>query len=186
MAYELLSPYAYHTNNQLGTQRMPPEDLNLDEEGKKSGKGKMIILIVVALLLIGGSIGGTLYFSGALNKKDEEKEKVLAEINPTLYLKLEPEFIVNFSGDQEVNYIQLEIQLMARQQYYIDQAVQNMPAIRHQILLLLSGQKYSELRTPEGKEKLRGEILSMVQEMLGATPKVPGIEAVYFTMFIMQ
>lgn len=165
---------------------MPAEELNLDEEGKKSGPGKMIVLIVAALLLIGASVGGTLYFSGALDNKDGDKQKQLTEITPTIYLKLEPEFVVNFSGDQEVNYIQLEIELMARQQIYIDQAVQNMPAIRHQILLLLSAQKYSELRTREGKEKLRGKILAKVQEIIGTSPKVPGIEAVYFTMFIMQ
>ena len=164
---------------------MPPEELNLDEEGKKSG-GKMIILIVVAVLLVVASIGGTLYFSGALNKKEEEKKDILAELNPTLYLKLEPEFIVNFSGDQEVSYIQVEIALMARQQYFLDQVTANMPAIRHQILLILSGQKYSELRTSEGKNKLRESILTMVQEIVGGTPKVPGIEAVHFTMFIMQ
>lgn len=165
---------------------MPPEELNLDEEGKKSGPGKMIIMIVAAVLLIGGSVGGTLYFSGALEKNAGDKKKELAEISPTLYLKLEPEFVVNFTAEQAVSYIQLEIQLMARQQFYIDQAVQNMPAIRHQILLLLSGQKYSELRTVEGKEKLRADILSKVQEILGTNPKVPGIEAVYFTMFILQ
>lgn len=165
---------------------MPAQELNLDEEGKKTGPGKMIIMIVGVLLLIAGSIGGTLYFSGALEEKQDNKKKPLAEINPTLYLKLEPEFIVNFSAEQEVNYIQLEVQLMARQQIYIDQAVQNMPAIRNQILLLLSGQKYSELRTVAGKEKLRADILSKVQEIIGANPKVPGIEAVYFTMFIMQ
>lgn len=165
---------------------MPPAELNLDEEEKKSGKGKIILLIVGVLILLAGAVGGTLYFSGALEEKQGEKEKQLAEINPTLYLKLEPEFIVNFTGEQEVNYIQLEIQLMARQQYYLDQAVQNMPAIRHQILLLLSGQQYAELKTREGKEKLRADILSKVQEILGANPKVPGIEAVYFTMFIMQ
>lgn len=164
---------------------MPPEEINLDDEGNKSGKGKMIMLIVGVLLLVAGSIGGTLYFSGALEEK-QDKEKPLAEIQPTLYLKLEPEFIVNFTGEQEVNYIQLEIQLMARDQYYIDQATQNMPAIRHQILLLLSAQQYAELRTSEGKEKLRADILSKVQEILGTNPKVPGIEAVYFTMFIMQ
>ena len=164
---------------------MPPEEINLDEEGGKKGTGKFILLVVGALLLIGGSIGGTLYFSGAL-EKDVEEKKQLAEINPTLYLKLEPEFIVNFSGDQEVSYIQLEIQLMAREQFYLDQVVSNMPAIRHQILLILSGQKYSELRTSEGKEKLRTMILEKVQEIIGTNPKVPGIENVLFTMFIMQ
>lgn len=187
---------------------MAEQELNLDEEGKKSGPSKIIIMIVAVLLLIGGSIGGTLYFSGALEKTDEDEveKKPLAEISPALYLKLEPEFIVNFSGEQEVSYIQLEIQLMAREQLHLDQAVQNMPAIRHQILLILSGQKYSELRTPVGKDKLRADILSKVQEILGhdlevpgakskehktkqdkpIVPISPGIEAVYFTMFIMQ
>ncbi len=165
---------------------MPPEELNLDEEGKKSSTTKLILMIVGALILIGGSIGGTLYFSGALDKKAEETEKVLSELNPTFYLKLEPEFIVNFSGDQEVSYIQVEIQLMARDQFFIDEAVKNMPAIRHQILLLLSNQKYLELKTKQGKDKLRADILSKVQEIVPGNPKVPGIEAVYFTMFVMQ
>ncbi len=165
---------------------MPPEALNLDDEGKKSGPGKMIIMIIVVLLLIGASVGATLYFSGALEKKEEEVKKELAEISPSLYLKLEPEFIVNFSAEQDVNYIQLEIQLMARQQLYLDQVVQNMPAIRHQILLLLSGQKYNELKTLAGKEKLRADILAKVQEVLVSDPGTPSIEADYFTMFIMQ
>lgn len=165
---------------------MAAEQLNLDEEGNKSGRFRLIIMIAGALLLIAGSIGGTLYFSGALEEKAEDKKKELAELNPAFYLKLEPEFIVNFAGEQEVNYIQLEVQLMARDQYYIDEAVRNMPAIRHQILLLLSNQKYSELKTREGKEKLRADILAKVQEIIPGNPKVPGIEAVYFTMFVMQ
>jgi len=143
-------------------------------------------MIVAAVLLVGATVGATLYFSGALEEKSENEKKPLGEINPTLYLKLEPEFIVNFSAEQAVNYIQLEIELMARDQQYIALAEQNMPAIRHQILLLLSGQQYTELKTVEGKNKLRAEILARVQEIIGTNPKVPGIEAVYFTMFIMQ
>ncbi len=165
---------------------MPAEELNLDEEGKKAGPAKMIIMIVVALVLVAASIGGTLYFSGALEKKHDDEEKPLAEVNPTLYLKLDPEFVVNFSSEQEVNYVQVEIQLMAREQSYIDLATQNMPAIRNQIILLLSGQKYTELKTPAGKDKLRADMLAKIQEIIGTNPKVPGIEAVYFTMFIMQ
>lgn len=164
---------------------MPPEDLNLDEEGK-GGKGKFIIMVVGALLLIAGSIGGTLYFSGALDKKDEEPVKVLSELNPTFYINLEPEFIVNFAGDQEASYMQVEVQLMAREQYFVDEVMKKMPAIRHQILLILSNQKFVELKTRDGKNKLRTEILNKVQEMIPGNPKVPAIEAVYFTMFVMQ
>ncbi|MDH5444610.1 MAG: flagellar basal body-associated FliL family protein [Gammaproteobacteria bacterium] len=164
---------------------MPPEDLNLDEEGK-AGKGKFIIMIVGALLLIGASVGGTLYFSGALDKKDEVEEKVLAEINPTFYIDLEPEFVVNFAGDQEASYMQVGVQLMTRDQHFVDEAMKQMPVIRHQILLILSNQKFAELKTKEGKDKLRTEILNKLQEMIPGNPKVPGIEAVYFTMFVMQ
>ena len=164
---------------------MPPEDLNLDEEGK-GGKGKFIIMIVAALILVAGSIGGTLYFSGALDKKEEDQVKVISELNPTFYIKLEPEFIVNFAGDQEASYIQVEIELMTRDQSFVDEATKKMPAIRHQILLILSNQKFNELRTRDGKDKLRTDILNKIQEMIPGNPKVPAIESIYFTMFVMQ
>ena len=164
---------------------MPPEDLNLDEEGK-GGKGKLIIMIVAALILVAGSIGGTLFFSGALDKKDEEQVRLLSELNPTYYVKFEPEFIVNFAGDQDASYMQVELELMTRDQYFVDEITKQMPAIRHQILLILSNQKFLELKTKEGKNKLRQDILNKVQEMIPGNPKVPAVEAVYFTMFVMQ
>ena len=164
---------------------MPAEDLNLDEEGK-AGKKKFIIMIVGALLLIGGSIGGTLYFSGALDEKHEEPVKILSELNPAFYINLEPEFIVNFAGEQEASYMQIAIQLMTREQSFVEEAEKIMPAIRNQILLILSNQKFVELKTKEGKEKLRADILNKIQEMIPGNPKVPAIEAVYFTMFVMQ
>ncbi len=75
---------------------------------------------------------------------------------------------------------------MVRDQFFVDEVMKKMPAIRHQILLILSNQKFVELKTKKGKEKLRADILNKVQEMIPGNPKVPAIEAVYFTMFVMQ
>lgn len=167
---------------------MPPDELDLDGEGSKTSPKKLILLIVVAILLVGGSVAATLIFTGALDEdKDKDKKEELADINQTFYLPLTPEFIVNFSGEQSVSYMQIEMAIMARQQHYLDMATTNMPMIRHEILLLLSNQKYDELRTKAGKEKLRQVVLAKLQEIvISQNPKAPSIEAVYFTNFIMQ
>ncbi|MDH5408010.1 MAG: flagellar basal body-associated FliL family protein [Gammaproteobacteria bacterium] len=168
---------------------MPPDELDLDEDGKKLSPKKLVILIISVLLLVAGSIGGTLYFSGALDEKKDEKEEdqQLKESQLSFYLPLDPEFIVNFGGEQSARYMQINISLMARQQYYIDQATKHMPRLRHEILLILSNQKYDDLKTEQGKSNLRQAILAKVQEIVISTdPKTPSIEAVFFTHFIMQ
>ena len=165
---------------------MPPE-LDLDSEERKTSPLKIVLLVLAALILVGGSVGGTLYYTGFFNEdKKEQEEKKLEELKQTLYLPLEPQFIVNFNNEEAVSYLQVEMQLMSRNQYYIDQVVNNMPIIRHEILLILSGQTYNELRSAEGKEKLRETILKKIREIIGQGDKVPGIEAVFFSSFIMQ
>ncbi|MDH5181710.1 MAG: flagellar basal body-associated FliL family protein [Gammaproteobacteria bacterium] len=169
---------------------MPPEELDLDADGKKAGPKKMIVLILLALILIGGSIGGTLYFTGAFGdkKKDKDGDKEEAEqIKEAFYLPLGPEFIVNFSDGQPVNYMQITITIMSHYQQYIDVATANLPRIRHEIVILLSNQQYSELRTRDGKEKLRKAILDKLRTIvISPNPNANSIEAVYFTDFIMQ
>jgi len=165
---------------------MPPE-LDLDSEDRKTSPMKIVLLAVAALILVGGSVGGTLYYTGFFGEDKKEKEdKKLEELKQTLYLPLEPAFIVNFNNEEAVSYLQVEMQLMSRNQYFLDQVVNNMPIIRHEILLIMSGQSYNELRSSEGKEKLRATILKKIREIIGQGDKVPGIEAVFFSSFIMQ
>ena len=165
---------------------MPPE-LDLDSEDRKTSPMKIVLLAVAALILVGGSVGGTLYYTGFFSEDKKEKEdKHVEELKQTLYLPLEPQFIVNFSNEEAVSYLQVEMQIMSRNQYFIDQAVNNMPIIRHEILLILSGQSYNELRSAEGKEKLRQTILKKIKEIIGQGDKTTGVEEVYFSSFIMQ
>ncbi|MGD8484019.1 MAG: flagellar basal body-associated FliL family protein [Thioalkalispiraceae bacterium] len=188
---------------------MADDELDLDVQ-TKGGKGKIVLLVVGALLLVAIAVGATLYFSGALSgdKKDgkasaEDQEKADFEPKVTLYMPLQPEFVVNFEDNSVVNYMQVEMQIMAREQRALDAVKQHMPVIRNNILLLLSTQKYQEVNTPAGKEKLRAEILNSIQQVLNqearshsteteATDEAeqqaepPKIEAVYFTSLIMQ
>jgi flagellar FliL protein len=59
--------------------------------------------------------------------------------------------------------------------------------VKNDLLLLFGGQKYEELATREGKEKLRADALEAVRGIVGkAGGKAATVEALYFTSFVMQ
>ena len=61
-----------------------------------------------------------------------------------------------------------------------------MPAIRDAILLLFSTQEEDDLMSIEGKEAFRAQILEKIRSTLEHLTGAPGVEAVYFSNFIMQ
>ena len=192
------------------------DELELDTEEKKSGgKGKIIMLIVGVVLLTTGLMVGALYFTGILGgggskhttsvadnagEQDTAESKEL-EIKPAFYHDMKPVFVVNFEDKTHAAYLQIEMQLMMRDAEIKDQIAKHMPVIRNNILLILSSQKYEEVKTRQGKEKLQIEVLDAVKAIVGPAMKkdlendsgtkiddkdVPNVEQVYFTSFIMQ
>jgi flagellar FliL protein len=75
---------------------------------------------------------------------------------------------------------------MAHEQSAIDAVQKHMPVIRNNLMLLFSGQDYQVIRTREGKEALRARTLTEIQSILKQRTGKPGVEAVYFTSFVMQ
>ena len=166
------------------------EEIELDASVKKGGKGKLILIITLAVLLLSGATVGALYFTGVLggahNEKGADQKDEAVALGPAIYYEFKPEFIVNFEGNQNAKYLQVEIQLMTRAPEVAKILEHENPLIRNNILLLLSGQKYDELCTLAGKEKLRAEVLKTIQQTVKAEFGKPAVEAVYFTSFIMQ
>lgn len=166
------------------------QEIELDDSSKKSGKGKLILIIVLAMVLLSGATVGALFFTGVLggggDSKGDDTEEHETSLGPATYFELSPEFVVNFEGAQKASYLQVDIQLMTRNPEAIKVFEEHSPLIRNNILLLLSGQKYDELRTQAGKEKMRADVLATVQEIVKAEMGKPAVEAVYFTSFIMQ
>ena len=168
------------------------KEIELDDGGKKGGKGKLILIIVLAILVVSGITVGTLFFTGVLgsgkSSKDDAGDEHAEEVvlGPVTYFELKPEFVVNFEGEQKANYLQVDIQLMTRNAAAINVFEEHAPLIRNNILLILSGQKYDELRSLEGKEKMRAEVLAGVQQIVEEELGSPAVEAVFFTSFIMQ
>ncbi len=124
------------------------------------------LLIALAVLLLAG---GGLYFSGMLDSL-LGSEETAAETGPppkvAAYLPMDPPFVVNFTHRGALRYLQLSVELMFYDAARLELAKQSMPAIRNDIIILLSGKDFDSLSTIEAKEQLRKEILGAICKVL--------------------
>jgi flagellar protein FliL len=103
-----------------------------------------------------------------------------------IYVPLHPAFVVNFENQEQVAFLQVDIQIMTYD-LSVEQALKtHMPAVRNELLLLLGGKQYHEINTREGKRALSQEAIKVMQDVLKDAGEPSSIEALYFTSFVMQ
>lgn len=172
------------------------DDLEQGDAKKKGGKGKLIVFIVAAVLLLGGGAGAGLYFTGALTpdaqtaseddedfEDEDEEEEAKGE---AIYVDLHPAFTVNLQGKSKARFLQASVQVLTREPEVEQQIKQHAPMIRNKLVMLFSAKTSQELRTLEGKESLQNEARSAIENVLKAERGEGGVEAVFFTSFVMQ
>ena len=163
----------------------------------KGGKSKLIVLIVAALLLLGGGAGAGLYLTGAFapqekvaseDEDDEDFEEEAEEQSrgEAIYVDLHPAFTVNLQGKSKARYLQASVQVLTREPEVEAQIKQHAPMIRNKLVMLFSGKTSQDLRTVEGKEQLQNEARSAIEGVLKSEDGDGGVEAVFFTSFVMQ
>lgn len=167
------------------------------EDVKKKLPLKLIIIIAVVLLAGGG--GGAFFMmgdkaddavvaegSGEDTEGDAEEGEETAAVGEAVYFSLDPPFIVNFTGKSRARFLQVSIEGLTRDIKVKEDITKHFPQVRNNLVLLLSGQTYEDLNTPEGKTTLRKQVLKEVQKVLEAETGKEGVEDVYFTSFVMQ
>ena len=60
---------------------------------------------------------------------------------------------------------------MSYDQEVIDKIETNLPSVRNNLIMLIGGQSYDDLKTNDGKEKLRKEIIGAVRKAARLKPK---------------
>ncbi len=138
--------------------------------GGGGGKKKLIIIIaaVLLLVLIGGGAALMLMKKKQHAAEDEEggEAPAAAETShakpkagaPPTFVPLEP-FTVNLADKEVDRFAQIGVTLEVADAHMADQLKAYMPAIRSNVLMVLSHKTSAELLTREGKEKLAREIL---------------------------
>jgi flagellar FliL protein len=180
------------------------DDLDLDTEGgaePPKSKSKLLIIILVVVLLLGVSTAVTLTLTGVFSDDEEQaaaeqtsangnakaaSDKAAASRAPLNYIPLDPPFVVNFSGDSDIRFLQITIEVGTRDPDAVERVKEQRPAIRNSLVMLFSGQDPLVLNTREGKEKLRTDALAEIQKVMKAETGKSAVETVFFTSFVMQ
>jgi flagellar FliL protein len=166
------------------------------EGAAAKGGGKLKLILILVVLLAGGGAGA--YFAGLLplGGKSEAKaddhaaeegghgeakgegkggEKKVGAIRP-----MDP-FIANLADEDSDRYIKTTVQVE-----FIDEAPEafehRLPQIRDLILTLLTNRTFEDIRTPDGKERLREDVIDRINHAM----EREAVRAVYFTEFIVQ
>ncbi len=153
------------------------------EEATGGGKGKLLIVLLLLLILLIGGGAGAYFFLFAGKEKEEEtpKPKVSPETVGVMY-KLEPAFIVNLADPEVTMYARVSVTLEVSSPEVVLEVQKREPIIRDAVIEILSNKTSRELRSPEGREQLKLEIIKRVNTILVQG----GIRNVYFTEFVVQ
>ena len=168
---------------------MADKDLQMDvaPEEEKSSKGMLVvIIIVVVVLLIGAGVAAFFLLGGekdnsASAEPGEERQAV------AVYKPMRPSFVVNFANAAgKTRFLQLEVTLMGRDADFMEGLDDHLPLIKSRLVDVFQTQEFEELRTQEGKEAMRDMALEELQTLFTEELGDPGIEKVYFTVFVLQ
>ena len=171
---------------------------------------KLLVIIIVALVVVLALGGGAafLILKKAKAAADDGETEVKHHDAKPVFVKLES-FTVKLQpdeGKQEQQFMQTVPELKVRDAVIAEKAKIYMPEIRHNILLLLSSRKPSELATPQGMETLSSDIRTVTNKILddgakkpadkkgkkddhaekGAVDPEDAVQAVLFSTFIVQ
>jgi flagellar FliL protein len=120
----------------------------------------------------------------AEDEKSDEEGKEEAAVAAIHYYQLKPSLVANLlSGGR---YIRCDIQLMTRDETLLEDLNVHDAALRHTLLLLLSDQDGAQIKSPDGKERLRKQALKQINQLLKEQTGKEAVESLFFTTFFVQ
>jgi len=193
---------------------MAEEELELDVNNSKK-KSPILLIVIILLVLNLAGVGAWIFLSKDESTSSDSAAKEETLKGPLKYLTMVPEFIVNFGPTSKVRYLQVDLQIATRDEKVLAIVGTYRPVIRNDILVVLSGVSFDDLKDRRGKEALQKKLLDTINKVVVSVgnsashgkekdkkkdahhasaeehgthdERVAGpIENIYFTSFIMQ
>ena len=150
---------------------------------------KVLIIIIVVVLLFMGTMGAGFFIlwnkiSQTVNQTQNniaipEEEVKEEKLGPIFSLGT---LIVNLSGSGGKRYLRTKIEFELNDEESLESITNKFPLVKDSILIILSGKKYEDISTSEGKVNLREEIMLKLNEIM----KEGSVKNIYFTEFVIQ
>jgi flagellar FliL protein len=141
----------------------------------KGGNNKLLIIVIGVLVLAVIGMAVMMFMGGGDDAPTTTEETVEAAPvkQKAIFHTIDAPFIVNFNEQSggAVRYMQVKA---------------NMPAIKHELLLLLYSQKYDDVKSQQTQALQQASLDTINTILQSETTLESRLEAVYFTSFIMQ
>ena len=172
------------------------EEVGADEEKKKGGLVKILLLALVGILVIAVSIGGTLFLTGFFDERpvqfDENGNVVTLEVEEEneayvsqIYSEMERKFTVNLMGSRQ--FFQFSLGFMTNNDPdTVTNVYTHELAVRSAIILEVSTYSKDQLMTAADKQKVADMIKKRMNQVLIQVGNIAGVEEVFFTEFLIQ
>ncbi|MBV8604966.1 MAG: flagellar basal body-associated FliL family protein [Pelomonas sp.] len=145
-------------------------------DAPKSGGGMKKLIIIggaVALVLVIGGVGLMMYLSNKAKAEDAGGDDTPAATQPKkksgeppVFVPLDP-FTVNLADKEVDRFAQIGVTLQVTDAHAGDDIKAYLPAIRSNVLVLLSHKTSADLLSVEGKEKLAEEVKHQANIAMG-------------------
>ena len=163
------------------------------EEAQAVKKKSKLPLIASGVVVIAGAVVALWYlgvgpFAGGAARHSEATAAIAEhggepnekEAKANAILALEP-FIANLADDGGRRYLKATFQIDFGSAVPGNMQAR-LPQVRDLLLTLFTSKTFDDIRTPEGKQQLREEIIARINQVLDRA----AVKAVYFTEFIVQ
>lgn len=156
------------------------------KDATRKPKRALLVTGLIAVLAAAAAGGAVWYF--VQGKVDAAvKTAAPAKLAPAQYFALDPAFVVNLNSTFDgPRYLQVEVQLMARDPLALPALETHAPAIRANLLMLFSQVSADQIVDRPGKEKLRASALAEVQKLMTAETGKKAADDLLFTSFVTQ
>ena len=133
-------------------------------------------LIIFGLMMVLGP--------GYAHAADEQEEEATAK--SSAYVSLGDPMVLNLSGGKHLTFLQISADVLVGDADAESTIEMHIPAIRHSLIMLLSEQKASDIKTPARREEIRQQATARVKGLIAELSGSDGISDVLFSSILVQ